>query len=206
MLELCLESLNSPACYLSPTSMLSAFSCGRPTALVLEMGTNSTRIRPVVDGYGLHKAYLETRKGGAYLDGILQQRLEGGHEGEPSQNIVPGYEVQATRRNMSVGSLGITHSYRQMHVRDVVTDLKKWTCFIPYKPLPTENRPAIIGSLNIPPFELPDGTLVKPRDNLCTLPEEMWFTVTPSPPASGAGQSERKRSRGNCIFLLFIDN
>lgn len=221
MLELCLESLNCPAFYLAPSSMLSAFSCGRPTALVVEMGTNNTRIRPVIDGYGLHKAYLETRRGGSYLDTVLQHRLENIHVHEPGEaaiNLVPIYEAQAKKLHnspvisssspLSLSSSSssllalpnVTASYRQMHIRDVVIDLKKWTCFIPYKPLPSESRSSIIGSLNMPPFELPDGTLVHARDNLCTLPEELWFNNNYNSasyhPTNAAGASERKRSRG----------
>ena len=54
-------------------------------------------------------------------------------------------------------------------------------CFIPYKPLPVETRESIISSLPIPPYELPDGTLITHRDELCTIGEEIWFSGSRQP-------------------------
>jgi hypothetical protein len=235
LIELCLESLNCPACYLAPSSMLSAFSSARPTALVVEMGTHSTRIRPVVDGFGLHRAFLETNRGGIHIDTMLQQRAESGIDSAgiigaaPPVTFVPQYEVLALRK--AGVKPNAAEFYRRMHVKDLVNDLKKWCCFIPYKPLPSETRGEIIASLPIPPFELPDGKLFGHRDNICTIPEELWFqsssnangnvpsatgdsassssaasfSAASSSSASSSNAQSKKRSRGMLKPIHFQD-
>lgn len=55
LVEMMFESFEVPALFLAKQSVLSAFSLGKSTALVVDMGANSTRVVPVIDGYALHK-------------------------------------------------------------------------------------------------------------------------------------------------------
>ena len=189
-----MESVGFPAMYLGSSAMFAGFSTGRPTALVIDMGAHASKICPVVDGFSVRKASVWTEKGGRYINNILKTRSENGilKPDDPSVResgvvFTPQYEVLAKARGQSVLC---NESYRNMHINDVVADLKKWICFIPYKPLPLDSRCSIISSLQIPPYELPDGTLVPHRDDLCTIGEEVWFAGSRVAPCS----NPRKRS------------
>jgi actin-like protein 6A len=67
LFELCFESMEAPAVWIANNAVLSAFSSGKPTAMVIDFGASGTRVTPVVDGYALHKAQLKTRRGGDQL-------------------------------------------------------------------------------------------------------------------------------------------
>lgn len=68
LVELLLETFDAPACFIVPESMTQAFSQGRSTALVVDVGHGGTRVTPVVDGLPLHgAAQRRTGRGGAWL-------------------------------------------------------------------------------------------------------------------------------------------
>ena len=61
------------------------------------------------------------------------------------------------------GIQNTTTSFRQMHVNDVVRDVKKWMSFVPYKTVEATFRENFMAGLTLPPYELPDGTLIRNR-------------------------------------------
>jgi actin-related protein len=54
MAELLFESFRAPAMYLARSPVLSAFSMGRSSAVVVDIGACGTRVTPVHDGYILN--------------------------------------------------------------------------------------------------------------------------------------------------------
>ena len=54
MAELLFETLGAPAAYLARAPVLAAFSMGRSSAVVVDIGASSTRTTPVHDGYILN--------------------------------------------------------------------------------------------------------------------------------------------------------
>ncbi|KAJ1431464.1 actin family [Ochromonadaceae sp. CCMP2298] len=202
--EVCFEGVGAPALYIGSSGMLSCFSAGRTTGLVVDVGSAGTYISPVVDGYELRRAAAYTSRGGDAVDRVLLQALaqEGagagagvgaagvGAEGFP----VPWFDTPTPR--------DLTSSFRQMHRMDIVRDAKAALCFIPHcaippLPLPLSQPPLSAEYLSAlsrhrleeltqrglifpPPYELPDGTQVVCDDALCTAPERVFF-----PTASG---------------------
>lgn len=75
LMQMCFESLHSPAIYSISSGVLSAFSTGRTSALVIDIGAAGTRIMPVVDGYELRRCSVFTRRGGNWLDDILLREM-----------------------------------------------------------------------------------------------------------------------------------
>ncbi|PHJ21521.1 actin-like family protein [Cystoisospora suis] len=69
--EIVFESFNVPAFYIVPRALLSCFSVGRSTGLVIDLGAASTSIVPVVDGFALHREAGEWCVGGNFLDQLL---------------------------------------------------------------------------------------------------------------------------------------
>lgn len=66
---------------------------------------------------------------------------------------------------------------------DLVRDLKKWMCFVPYQAVPEAERDNFITNvIQLPQYELPDGSKVSHFDELCTGPEKLFL---PSDPMTG---------------------
>jgi actin-related protein len=206
LMELCYESLDVPATWIADNAVLAAFSGGRPTALVIDFGASGTRVTPVVDGYALNRARICTQRGGDQLDSIVSAALAArgiavkpwfdaplrtlsdfdsitadrkGHltkttKGSKTSPRAKG--SQSTNANNNHSSL-ISKSLRFMHTMDVIRDVKKWMSFVPYIPVPAENRENFITNvIQLPAYELPDGTVVKHSDELCTGMENMFFS------------------------------
>ena len=121
-----METMNFPAIYLGSSSMFAAFSTGRPTALVVDMGTDSSRVSPVVDGFSVRKAAVRSPKGGRYINSILKGRADGSAvkiedrvEGRNYAVFTPQYEVLAKARGQI---LNCRESFRNMHIHDTVAD------------------------------------------------------------------------------------
>lgn len=181
VLETCFEGAGTPAIYLGNSSMLSAFSMGRTTALVIDVGAMGTRISPIVDGYELKRSSIFTQRGGNVIDALLKEDIQSRIGG----TVRPWYESS----KYSGTKVPVTQSFRDFHVGEVVQDVKQWMCFVPHVPIvrpPEVVDPVVISRLREeelqrrglqfpPPYELPDGTLVYSGDTICTAPERVFF-------------------------------
>ena len=65
MTEFLFEKYKVPALFICKDSVLSAFACGRSTAIVLDSGATHTTTTPIHDGYALQKCILRHEIGGA---------------------------------------------------------------------------------------------------------------------------------------------
>ena len=62
-MEIAFESVGSPAMYMASSATLSAFSIGKSTSLVVDVGAGGITITPVIDGYALRKSSIFTNRG-----------------------------------------------------------------------------------------------------------------------------------------------
>lgn len=161
LMEILFETHSSPATFIAPSAMLSAFCSGRPTSLVIDFGASETRITPVVDGHVLRKATLITQRGGDWIDQAISKRLE-----LLGITAKPWFDKS---HNMPT----VTPSFRTAHTMDIMKDIKKWMCFVPKAPPLTAE---LLDSMQMPPYELPDGTMVQSSLEICTLPEQFFFS------------------------------
>lgn len=168
---------------------LSSFSTGRPSSVVVDFGAAETRVIPVVDGYVLNKAVICTNRGGNNFDDIMRKHIEGSSQ----QKLRPWYELD--------GKVYPTpsQSFRDIYIVDIVRDIKRWLSFVPYKPITGENRTAFMAKLPVPPYELPDGNVVQPSDELCTVAEKLWFSEGGS---SSSSSTSRKAGRSKPVMGL----
>lgn len=143
---------------------------------MIDIGAAGTRITPVAEGYALRRGIVHTSRGGNKLDGLVHEQLKAG-----GYDVAPWFEVRDRE-------IVTSPSFRTLHTMDVVRDVKRWMCFVPYKPVPLETRESYVQILTLPPYELPDGTMVHHTDAMSTAPEALWFNPSHS-------QATRKRSR-----------
>ncbi len=191
-MEICLESEAFPALYIASSSSLSSFSTGRRTSLIVDFSATGTSVVPVVDGYALSKPALFTSRGGVLLDNLLRRELEGSL-GIP---IRPWFEVKSA----CDAKYRLTTSFRELHVMDVVRDVKHWMFRMPSLSTPAlcDGSKQLTGALP-PPYELPDGTLVQASSALCALPEKVFFGDVngdqwlPTTSAAAAAVAAKKR-------------
>jgi actin-related protein len=193
--ELMFEKFAAPALFVAPSPMLAAFSAGRPTALVVDVGASGCRATPVVQGLLLQTAQRRNGRGGDWLSNCCWKALT-----EQKAVLRPRYQLQGkTVRANAPSSKGLFHRWA-MH------DLLYEFCSsehvkVPYGwPVPTpftshqQHDDAMEVDDSAPPtpnnsdaaaafFELPDGTLVDLTSNtgkdLCRVPELLLTDETP---------------------------
>jgi actin-like protein 6A len=74
--ELMFETFGAPAVYCAREALLSAFSCGRSRALVLQLGGSGAVVAPVHEGYVLTRGVARSTLGGRELTRRLLWQLE----------------------------------------------------------------------------------------------------------------------------------
>lgn len=69
--EFLFEKIGLPAIFICKDSVLTAYACGRSTALVLDSGYKYSTATPVHDGYALQKSIVRHQIGGETLTTML---------------------------------------------------------------------------------------------------------------------------------------
>ena len=161
------EKFQSPAMYIANSACLSSFSAARSTSLVVDMGASGITISPVVDGYVLRKSVVSSVRGGDWMDNVLFDDLS------QQYTFRPWYESNDAYKNILPRV-----SYRDYHVREIIRDIKQWMFVVPIQPVSADTRPQYFLNRGvIPPYELPDGTLVQATDRICSIPERIFFSA-----------------------------
>lgn len=160
---------------------LASFSVGRPTALIVDFGANQTRVVPVIDGFVIRQAIQYTKRGGNWMTNRVINTIE------QSKNtpIKLWYE---NRYQMTKCT-----SFTEYHKNSIAEDIKRWMFLVP----PSNNNNSKVASTSsastseltvinearnysismmerMPPYELPDGQLVYPSQDLCFMPEHLF--------------------------------
>ncbi|PWZ02001.1 Actin/actin-like protein [Testicularia cyperi] len=73
--ELAFETLETPAFYLANRSVLSSFAAGKPTSLVIDIGSSSVSSIPIVDGFILRKGIQRQNNAGEAINRALLYSL-----------------------------------------------------------------------------------------------------------------------------------
>lgn len=132
MIEIMFEKYKVPAVFVAKNAVLSAFSCGRSTALVLDSGGGSTCVAPVHDGYVLQKAVVRSPLSGERLTDYLLTVLEakGGTPIRPNYmlNKKIGKDGTILKVTEAAGIQGTTDSYKRFMQKMIVTDIKETVC------------------------------------------------------------------------------
>ncbi|KAG9408101.1 hypothetical protein AC1031_021336 [Aphanomyces cochlioides] len=163
-MELMFEKFNVPACYVAKDAMLNAFSFGKSTALVCDIGASSTRVVPVVEGYCLKGSSSRCTVGGealtAQLSSILLEKLK--------IDIQPGVRKYADGASKPLTS--VSSEYRNFRIMEIVRDMKESLCSMPETTLQEDLAESVAPET----YELPDGQVVTLTAERFKVPEKLF--------------------------------
>ena len=155
--ELAFENHQVPAFYLARQSVMAAFAAGRSTALVVDLGADSTSVTPVYEGYALKKGVLSQPLAGNYLSRHILHHLHHHHHSP----LVPQYRV-LTRKLVEAGKPAeptlksfdtVTDSYNDYALMQLADEFKHCVCAVSETRY-NENALAMRPQKS---FEFPDG-------------------------------------------------
>ncbi len=160
--ELAFETLGSPAFYLANRSVLSSFAAGKPSSLVIDIGSTSVSTIPIVDGFILRKGIHRHNNGGDAINRALLYSLHhsrgGAFGGVTPQYLIksrsavdPGVAANVVLRQDRIE--GSTPSFRNYHVNRVVNDFKESVAQVLEVPWDEQQAQFRSGRM----YEFPDG-------------------------------------------------
>lgn len=157
LMELAFEKFQAPAFYVAKDAVMTAFSVGRATALVLDSGGCTTSAVPVYDGYVLKKGILHQSIGGD----ILTQQIRDHIKKELKLDVTPLYKI-ASKKPVPAGAApqlqlrkrpNTTQSFDDYQISRVIHEYKESVSQVSeftYDENLLSQRPQ-------KPFEFPDG-------------------------------------------------
>ncbi|KAL8867520.1 MAG: hypothetical protein Q9174_005614 [Haloplaca sp. 1 TL-2023] len=169
-IEIAIENWGAPAFWLARSGVLSAFSAGKPSALVIDIGASSTSVTPVHDGIMLRKGVTRSPLAGNYVSDQLRLLFS---TAQPPVPLTPHYLVnsktpvdagapsQATYRTFPPGTEPHP-SFRALQEERVLTEFKESVVAV-WGPGRLGGHQAQGGTnldlarTHTRPFEMPDG-------------------------------------------------
>jgi len=188
--ELMFEKYRIPALFISKNAVLTSFSSGKATSIVLDSGGGVTSAVPVHDGYALRKAIISSTLAGNRITEELHKYLE-----KKGVNIKPSFMI--SRKEIRPGEFQVklketpntTPSYMNYMVLNVVRDIKETIIRVSENPF-DENANATIPTV---PYELPDGNTVEIGTERFAVPELLFnpssINISGGPNAEAGGVS-----------------
>ncbi len=174
ILEVMHETFEVPASYLVGGGVLSAFSAGRATGVVCDLGYSGISIVPVVEGRALRMSTKISTRG---LGWLMSKAIETLDEACPSKEFAPRY-----------GSSTSTSSFHSFWRREVAADyLASCAVIRPYV------LPDIMGAVPSPDectYELPDGTAITVTEEMRLVAETIFQEGSLAPTSSNENSKE----------------
>lgn len=166
-IEIALEKWSAPAFFIAKQSVMAAFSMGKSTALVIDIGASQLSVAAVHDGLILKKSIMKSHLGGDYLSSQVRNIL-GTHE--PPITITPHYLVKSKTpvesgqaanvvlKEYPAGHTPPQESFRRYQEAKTILEFKElclqtWTTQTPFR----GQGEAIARDQYTHSFEFPDG-------------------------------------------------
>ncbi|KAG4098323.1 Actin/actin-like protein [Neocallimastix lanati (nom. inval.)] len=155
--ELAFEKYQVQAFYVAKNAVLSAFSSGRSTGLILDSGGGTTSAVPVVDGYVLKKGIIKQNFGGDFLSEQAVALIESIY----NIKITPRYKIKK-KNAVDAGQPAdfiendcpnTTPSFHQYAINQVMHEFKETICQVSENPF----REGILNSRPLKCYEFPNG-------------------------------------------------
>ncbi|CAG8472502.1 4464_t:CDS:2 [Cetraspora pellucida] len=154
--EIAFEKYQVLAFYVAKNPVLSAFATGRPTAVVLDCGANTTSCVPVVDGYVLKKGIYKQPIAGEFMSEQIMQQFQ-----KLDINVVPHYliakktvvEADQPANVVFRDRPNTTESYHKYMQMRVIHEFKESVCQV----FESTYNELVIAARPMKSFEFPDG-------------------------------------------------
>ena len=171
--EILFEKWNIPCMFIWKNAVLSSYSSGKSTCLVLDSGHSNTFAAPVHEGYILHNSTLKYKIGGKFVsDKLLQHMRSKGSEVLPRfafDKIIDGENIRVIPKDIT----GFTHSYLEHHTNKIIKLFKEECSLVSDFPL-SEKK---IENIKHYEYELPDGKKFEIAGERCLFPEVFFWGV-----------------------------
>eukprot|EP01041_Mallomonas_annulata_P012148 gene12148-25496_t len=160
--EIMFEKMNVPAFFLSKDAVLSCFSCGRTSGMVIDIGSASTVISPVCDGWveprGINRSVVGGRALDAYMQSLLMQSQQG-NALKPLFRLLKTLSPDGITIQSKLKELGVVHpTYDAFMSLEIARDVKETVCRIADTPIIESEIK--FSSVPTSMYELPDGQIL----------------------------------------------
>jgi actin-like protein 6A len=159
MLEIMFEKYKVPAVFISKNAVLSSFSCGRSTAVVVDSGGGQTCVAPVHEGYVLQKAVVRSALSGEKITDYLLSVMESkGIKVRPRYSLTKKVAKEGSVLKVSdaPGLENTRDSYRKYMQKVIVGDIKETLC----RASETHFDESANAQMPFAQYELPDGKII----------------------------------------------
>ncbi|KAI8356676.1 actin family [Blakeslea trispora] len=156
MMQMAFETFDVPAFYVAKDAVMTAFSVGRATALVLDSGGDVTSAVPVYDGCVLKKGVLHQSLGGH----VLSQQIRDDLKRDLQYDVTPLYKI-SHKKSVNAGqqpqiqshAKQATQSFDDYQVSRIIHEYKESVSQV--SEIPFDAR--LMAQRPQKPFEFPDG-------------------------------------------------
>ncbi|KAG8784779.1 Actin-2 [Ceratobasidium sp. 428] len=159
------DTFNVPALFTSVQAVLSLYSSGRTTGIVLDSGDGVTHAVPVFEGFSMPHAIRRVDVAGRYVPSPILRPLHPHPPSSPrprSKNILYPRDV-TDHLQLLLRKAG--HNLHTTAEREVVRTIKEKCCYVALNPIKEEKD--ISGRWE--EFKLPDGNAVQVRSSFLIL-------------------------------------
>ena len=155
--EILFEKIGSACIFIAKSAVLTAYSQGKSTALVLDSGAAHTYAVPIHEGFVLSKSTFKESFGGNTISKLIVDNLA-----SKSVEIKPAclFEKQADPsggyKAVDIPSEKVTESYREYQAHNVIKQIKQQVLRVSEMPIAKMGDEML--EYHKQPYELPDGT------------------------------------------------
>ena len=177
--EFMFEKYQVPAIFIGKAPVLSSFSCGRSTAIIVDSGFKTTVASPVHDGYALQKCIIKHDFGGNSITLDLLNLLER----EKKIEVLPRFSFKKRFVNLNGSesfeilrqdSSRVHPSYNQWAREEIVRDLKEEILYVSEDIVDERS----LETIRAQSYELPDGQTVTLQGERISVTEKMFIPVS----------------------------
>lgn len=168
--EIAFEKLEVSSLFTSRKPVLSCFSCGRTSGVVVDIGASTSNVSCVQDGHCIQKSIQEYPVAGDFLDNEIYKKIH-------KANIVPEFVVfhsedNGETSNLHVPLTNVDDSYLNWGIMHVIREIKHSSLFFPN----TQSS----ASENSNEFRLPDGNIIDTTSIRNTIPNLLFKSINSS--------------------------